>query len=213
MASVPRRKYVAPRRVARAAATRERIVSAARGLFSRNGYGATTLTAVAAEAEVAIQTVYATFGTKRAILSALIDSMEAEADMPKFLERVQATTDAVEQLALIVSLNRRLWERSVDVLEIARGASAVEPDLAGFFREGEGRRRSGQAPLVRGWARMGALKAGLDRATAGDILWTLTGPDVYRLLVVESGWSGRRYQSWLNASLGHALFGRDTGFT
>jgi len=182
-------------------------VSAARRLFSRNGYGATTLAAIAAEAEVAVQTVYATFGTKRAILSALIDSMEAQAELSRLLECLRSTTDAVKQLALIVSFNRRLWERSIDVLNVARGATAVESDLADLHREGEARRRSGQAPLVKGWKRAGALKPGLERTKAADILWALTGPDVYHLLVVGSGWSKKRYESWLNETLKQALFG------
>lgn len=209
---MPRRQYIAPRRSAQAAATRDRIVAGARRLFAQEGYGATTLTSVAEEAGVAIQTIYAAFGTKRAVLAALIDSMEAEAHLPELLTRLDAPgTKPSEQLALIVGFNRRLWERAVDVLEILRGASTSEPELADVYREGEARRRSGQASFIHGWAVAGALRPGVNERKAGDILWALSGPDMYRLLVIESGWPSRRYESWLADLLRHELFGLPAG--
>jgi hypothetical protein len=55
-------------RAERAAVTRRRIAEAARGLFATRGYGATTLRQVAVAAGVAVQTVYAVFGSKANIL-------------------------------------------------------------------------------------------------------------------------------------------------
>ncbi len=54
--------------------TRRRIVAAARVLFARDGYGATTLRGIATEAGVAVQTVYAVYGSKAGTLAALLDS-------------------------------------------------------------------------------------------------------------------------------------------
>jgi AcrR family transcriptional regulator len=51
-----------------AAATRDRIADAARRLFASTGYGTTTMDAIAAEAGVAVRTVYSAFGAKREIL-------------------------------------------------------------------------------------------------------------------------------------------------
>src|SRR6266545_4417824 len=61
-----------PRRP-KAQATRRRILDAARGLFVERGYVATTIEAIAAEAGVAVPTVYLAFGTKRALLVELLD--------------------------------------------------------------------------------------------------------------------------------------------
>ena len=60
------------RRAQKALATRRRILEAAETLFTRDGYAATTITAIAGQADVAVQTVYAVFGTKRAVLSKLL---------------------------------------------------------------------------------------------------------------------------------------------
>ena len=64
----PRRHYDSPRRRAQADATRRDILAAAQRLFERQGYGATTMAAIAAEAGVALKTVYLAFETKAGVL-------------------------------------------------------------------------------------------------------------------------------------------------
>src|SRR3954468_24645000 len=66
-----RRRYDSPRRREQAAATRLEILTAAQRLFERDGYAATTMAAVAAEARVALKTVYVAFETKSGVLRAL----------------------------------------------------------------------------------------------------------------------------------------------
>jgi hypothetical protein len=47
----------------------------------------------------------------------------------------------------------------------------------------------------------GGLRPGLDRDRARDAIWTLISPDVYRMLVVERGWSHGDYERWLADTL------------
>src|SRR3954468_3057568 len=65
------RRYDSPRRRAQAEATRREILEAAERLFVRDGYPATTMAAIAAEAGVALKTVYLAFETKSGLLRAL----------------------------------------------------------------------------------------------------------------------------------------------
>ena len=65
------RRYNSPRRREQAAATRQEILEAAQRLFERQGYAATTMAAIAAEAGVALKTVYVVFETKSGLLRAL----------------------------------------------------------------------------------------------------------------------------------------------
>jgi hypothetical protein len=51
----------------------------------------------------------------------------------------------------------------------------------------------------------GSLRPELDFKTARDVLWMLTGGDVYRMLVRERGWSSQEYQDWLADALVHSL--------
>ena len=62
------------RRARKALETRRRVLDAAEALFTRDGYAATTMTAIADQADVAVQTLYAVFGNKRALLTELIDA-------------------------------------------------------------------------------------------------------------------------------------------
>ena len=66
-----KRSYNSPRRREQAAATRREILEAAQRLFERQGYAATTMAAIAAEAGVALKTVYVAFETKSGVLRAL----------------------------------------------------------------------------------------------------------------------------------------------
>ena len=69
-----KRAYVSAKRQAQARATRTTILDAALRLFSTNGYMAVTIQAVADEAGVAVQTVYAVFGNKRELLRQVLES-------------------------------------------------------------------------------------------------------------------------------------------
>jgi AcrR family transcriptional regulator len=202
-----KRRYESPKRRQQADATRRRLAASARRLFAKNGYAATTIESIARDAGVAVQTFYATYGSKRAVLFAILDEAEAEADLSGLLADLQKTaSDPRRQLRLIVDFNVRLFQRSADILEILRAAGSTDTDLASVWREGEERRRKGQAPLVREWVKRDALRPGLKEPEAADILWALSSPDIYRLFVVERRWSVARYREWLMATLEQLLF-------
>jgi AcrR family transcriptional regulator len=207
MKAVKRRRYHAPQRLQQAESTRSIIVDSGRRLFAKHGYSATTLDRIAREAGVAVQTVYAIFGSKRAILMAMLDAMDAAVDVPALVAQIRATADPREQLRLAVGVSARVFSAGYDVVDIVRGAGTADPDLASVWRDGEARRRPGQAELVRQWATTGVLRRGLSTREATDILWAMTGPDVYRLFVVENRWSLHRYQRWLTNLLEGMLLG------
>ena len=66
-----RRTYNSPRRQEQAAATRTQILASAQRLFERDGYAATSMAAVAADAGVSLKTVYVAFETKSGLLRAV----------------------------------------------------------------------------------------------------------------------------------------------
>jgi len=203
-----KRSYDSPARRRQAETTRRRLIASARKLFVQHGYDATTIDSIASDAGVAVQTFYATFGSKRTVLLAILDEIEHEADLPVLrMALEEAAADPRRQLRHIVDFNARLFSRTADVLEVVRAAGRADADLVSFGREGEERRRAGQGPLVRGWARSGALRPGLREKEAADILWALTGPDTYRLFVTERGWPVSRYSKWLLSTLEQLLFG------
>src|ERR1043166_2945362 len=77
-----KRSYDASRRREQARARRLQVVLAARDLFERDGFRATTITAIAARAGVSPETIYTGFGSKAALAKAVFDSVIAGDDEP-----------------------------------------------------------------------------------------------------------------------------------
>jgi TetR/AcrR family transcriptional regulator, regulator of cefoperazone and chloramphenicol sensitivity len=210
--SSPKRSYDSAKRRESAQQTRLRIAQSARTLFAQLGYGATSIEAIAKHAGVAVPTFYATYGSKRALLFALLDAADAQANVVALQDSLRGVAaDPRRQLSLIVSFNRRLYQQSADLIEVARSAGAMEPDLAALWVEGEQRRLRGVAPVVRSWAAAGALRESLSERDALDILWSLLGADNYRLFVSERGWPPDKYEKWLKATLKILLFRKAPG--
>ena len=133
----PRRSYHSPRRQQQAAATRQAILEAAQRLFERRGYPATTMEQVAAEAGVALKTVYLAFTTKSGLLRALWDlrlkgdqAEAAVAERPWYREVVEEP-DPERQLRGNARNARLVKERIAGVLKILRSAAPVDSSTAG----------------------------------------------------------------------------------
>src|SRR2546423_40275 len=70
MATGVKRRYESPRRREQAAATRRQILDAAQRLFEQQGYAATPMSAIAAEAGVGLKTVYVAVQTQSGVFRA-----------------------------------------------------------------------------------------------------------------------------------------------
>jgi len=199
---LPKRPYNSAKRRQSAERTRLRIAQSGRALFAQLGYQATSIEAIANHAGVAVPTFYATYGSKRALLFALLDAADALANVVALQDSIREAAAAPRrQLSLLVSFSRRFYQQSADLIEVARSAGTMEPDLAALWVEGEQRRLRGLAPIVRSWAAAGVLRKPLSERDALDILWSLMGADNYRLFVAERGWPPQRYEKWLAATL------------
>ena len=186
-------------RAERAAVTRRRIAEAARALFSQQGYGATTLVAVAAEAGVAVQTAYAVYGSKAGILRALRESVlrqpEAEA---LFVAGMEAPRGG-QTLELFARSIRMRWEHGRDIVAIHEDAASTDPTLRPEVEAVLATRRAGIGRLSRRLE--GDLAPGLDVGRATAILDALTLPAVYGELVDVQGWTPDEYERWLATTL------------
>ena len=196
----PNRRYHSPRRSQQAEATRQAIVKAARKLFAEHGYQATTLQAVARKAEVSVPTLYAAFGSKAAILSALVKSAGADEEIRSVAEAVFAEPDPRLQLRLAARVIRSIHERDADISDLLWQAGGGDPDLADAWRQSHHQQLVRQGELMEVLAGKQALKAGLPSEMATEIHWAVSSPEVYRLLVRERGWPPSRYENWLAES-------------
>jgi AcrR family transcriptional regulator len=186
-------------RAERAAATRRRILGAARRLFAERGYGATTLVAVARESRVAVQTVYAVFGSKAGILRALREDLVGQPEAEALYQAALAASGAGEALALFARSIRTRWQAGADIVAIHADAAASDASLRREVEAVLARRRAGIVRLVEGL--VPDLRDGLGVAGAAAIADALTLPEVYMALVRDGGWSDDAYEQWLAATL------------
>ncbi len=209
-----KRKYHSPRRQEQARLTRQNILESARRLFAARGYAATTLPAIAREAAVSMPTITAVFGTKGALLDALI-KLEVRGDVAETVmaerpwwREMLAEPDPKHQLRLHASTIRRIHERSAEVYEIVRGAATADPELAALLRQRGASRLRDLRTVAESLAEKQALAPGTTVDQATDLLWALGAAEMYRLLVVERGWPPDRYEEWLTSMLIHSLLGQ-----
>jgi AcrR family transcriptional regulator len=210
----PKRKYDSRLRRAQAANTRHSILTAAQMLFERDGYVATTMDAIAAEAGVALKTVYLAFATKSGLLRSLWDLLlkgdtdEAPvATRPWYVELLEEP-DAIRKVELIAHNSCMVKRRIGRLLGVIRSAAEVDPDGAALWQLIQTDFYENQRALVESLAGRGGLRDGLDPGTAADILWTLNHPDVWLLLVGQRKWTPDQFEAWFADTLHAQLIGR-----
>ncbi|WP_231618914.1 TetR/AcrR family transcriptional regulator [Nonomuraea sp. SBT364] len=200
-----RRRYDSLRRTTQALETRAAIAEAARGLFLARGWAQTTVRDVAREAGVSVPTVYSTYGNKVGLARALADSADLSGDAPRMLAELEdPSADPARQLRAMAGFDRRLYERAGDIIGLLREAGRTEPGLAEVYRDGRRRGDETRVQVFSSWP-AGALRAGLDVATAVDVYAALCTIDVYATLTTERGWSPDRVERWWGDALAREL--------
>ncbi|MBN2499896.1 MAG: TetR/AcrR family transcriptional regulator [Anaerolineales bacterium] len=202
-----KRAYNSSRRKAQARQTRRQIVEAARTLFSAFGYSGATVEAIAQEAGVAVETVYASFGNKRNILSRLIDvSLVGDDEPTPFLQRqgplaVQQEKDQNQQIQLFAGQMVEIMGRVAPLFEVMRAAAKSEPDIAEMLQRILDERVEGLKFFAAALLSNGPLQDELSLDDASEIIWAISSGEVYTLLVVDRGWPVEKYKQWLANTL------------
>ncbi|GAA1929437.1 TetR/AcrR family transcriptional regulator [Nocardioides marmoribigeumensis] len=203
------RPYSSAVRDEQAARTRVRIVQAADDLFREQGYARTTMKQVAQRAGVARDTVHAVFGTKAALIPAIVDlrlvpdeSVLNVADTPEG-RAVADEPDPARQLELFADFITRLNVALRPVVEMMRGAAAAEPAVAETLAMLERNRLANMERYVGWFAAHGTLR--MSKEEAARTMFAIVSPDVGRMLCDELGWSREQHASWVADVLGRAL--------
>jgi AcrR family transcriptional regulator len=210
VSDVKPRTYKSPLRQRQAAANRAAILTAARDLFLRQGYGATSIDQIAAAAGVSKPTVFSSVGNKVEVLKVVRDVAMAGDDDPVPVVRrpsVQNVIDSPDLAGAVAAMTGHMLavnRRSAGINDVLRGAADSDPDLRALWNASEDQRLVG----ARFFVDILAGKAGLavSRERAIDILWLLMAGDLYQRLVVERGWSEEIYQRWLGDTITAQLF-------
>lgn len=189
------------RRAVQAAETQQLILNAALKLFISKGYGAASIVDIAAEAGVAVPTVYTSVGPKPQLLRRLIDWVDEQADIPALAAELMASDDPARVLRLQVTIARQLSERCGDILAALASAAQVDEDLARTYTEGRSRHIQGSCNTAELLEQLGGLRPGLPAERAAAMLGTLTLPVVWATLTRDYGWTFDDAEAWIRATL------------
>lgn len=183
------------------------MIVAATHLFTEQGYAATTIRSVAARAEISPETVYAAFGTKRRLLSAVLDVAIVGDDEPlplmerRWVQELRNEPDPRKRLHILARNGSHILRRISPIYEVLRGAAVVDPELSSLWAGYSAQRFAGQRELVTVVGAGGVLREGLTVGEAADILFVVGSPETYRLLTVDRGWSPNHFTRWYEETL------------
>jgi len=202
---------------ARTRLARRAVVETARSLFLERGYAATTIDAISDRSDVPPATVYRLFSGKLGILTAVLDTSIAGDDeglAPQDRPEVAvllAESDPRKQLAGFARINIGINTRSADVYRILVSAAGSDAEAADLLAQYVRRRDAGQGQIAGLLAREEALRPDLTEREAADVIHALMSPELYRMLVIERGWTPGRYEKWLAETLAAQLLAPPAG--
>jgi AcrR family transcriptional regulator len=190
--------------------TQRVIVEAAARLFVEHGYHGTSIGKIAAEAGVAVQTIYNSVGVKRDILSRVLDfaaaGERAPVPVPQFMaDQAEREADPRQIVVQLVEFWKGAVPRTAPVFRVIREAAAVDADAAALERARAAQRLRNYTTAARLLAERGALHRALTIDQAAATIFAIGHPDTYRTLVLEGDWDDDRWASWVQVTLEAAL--------
>ena len=202
-----KRNYDSSRRRRQAQQNYDEVLEVARRRLLADGYAATTVASVAAEAKVSVETVYKSFGSKSGLVAAIWErglAGRGQIPAPERSDRMQATVgDPREIIRNWGELTTEVAPEAAPILLLIRSAAATDPDMAQLLAQTDHQRLQRMRRNAR--ALDGHLKPGLTQARAAEIMWLYSSPDLYDLLVVRRGWTIHSYGQFVTDSLTSAL--------
>jgi AcrR family transcriptional regulator len=200
---------MANRREVAAAETRREILRTARRLFAERGFASTSVQQIAEESGVAVQTIYSSIGSKAALVLALNDLIDEEADVAGLAAELPEETDPGRLIAKGVHLTRQLNERCGDLIQVLLSAEPSEPEAAAVVADGMRRHERGASRIAQQLAARGALGADTTPERACAVFSMMTSPASWRQLTYRGGWTFDEAEAWLTSSLARLLLKRN----
>jgi AcrR family transcriptional regulator len=198
-----RRAYDSTARREGARSRQRAILESARHLFAKHGYAATSMPAIAKHAHVALDTIYASIGTKPKLLRLLIESAlsgedeAVEAERRDYVRAIRKEVDAVAKLRIYAKAIGTIQLRLAPILQVLTAAAPTDPDLAELWAEIATRRAANMLEFAKDLKATGRLRPDLSVEMTADIIWSMNAPEYYLLLVGQRGWSSEQFAAYL----------------
>jgi AcrR family transcriptional regulator len=159
---------------------------------------------VARAAGVAVETLYSHYPSKRALLDAVVDQAAAGDDAPVALaERPEFLAIGrgrrADRIAAAASITTAINARTAPFARLIRDAAVGDPEIADVLRATRERQRADVA------AGVGLVLGRAPTDTERDGVWAIVSPEMFLLLVHETGWPVESYERWLAETLAGVL--------
>lgn len=200
---VGKRRYNAPRRAAQAADTRHAVLDAARRLFVRNGYAATTVSEIATDAGVSVDTVYASIGRKPVLLRELVETALSGTDQAipaqqrEYVRAIGEARSAEDKIAIYADALAAIQQRLAPIFLALRDAATTDESCARVWAEIGDRRAANMRQFAADLRSTGQLREDLSDDEVADILWSMNATEYWVLLVGERRWTAERFRDWI----------------
>lgn len=172
-------------------------------MFAESGYAGTSITAIAARAGVAVDTVYAAAGRKPALLRELVETSISGTDHPvpalqrDYVRRVREAVTAREKLGIYAAAVADIGVRMAPVHRALAEAAVTDTDCAALRAEISARRAANMRLLAADLRATGELRPDLTDDEVADVVWSMNSAEYRALLVGERGWTAERFGTWL----------------
>ena len=202
-----KRQYDSSSRQKQAHRNQKAVLDAAERRFLADGFGATTIAAVAGEAGVSVETIYKTFGNKASLVAAIHQrGLAGRGPVPAPERSDQMQTREADPRQIIRNWGRLTTEVAplvCPILLLIRSAAATDPDMARLLTKTDHQRL--QRMTHNAHSLKGHLRPGITQSAAAEVLWTYSSPDLYDLLIARRHWPLPRYGRFIADSMIAAL--------
>jgi AcrR family transcriptional regulator len=186
-------------------------VSAAAALFVKEGFGRTTVDAIAEEAGVSRKTVFAAVGGKVELLKLALDWAIAGDDEPIAVSdrpevgRLKQERDPDALLRGYAHMVTTIGSRVAGLSRALTVAAGIDSEARKLWETSQSQRHFGARSVVEGLDALGGLRKGLEPDEAADLVWVHNDPALYHRLVIERRWAKKRFEEWLYRTLRQQL--------
>jgi AcrR family transcriptional regulator len=185
--------------------TREAIVAAAARLWQEKGLHAAGLEEVAAAAGVTRRTIYLHFGGKVGLLFAVTDEAERAAGLPELVARLRQARTPEEVFERLADIQVQYMPLIYESMRLVHAARREESAADALWKARMSRRRAMARLLAARIQESGRLDPRLTVDDAVMLILVLIAPQMYEYLVVDGGWSLKRYRGHVIRLLSRAL--------
>jgi len=197
------RPYNAPRRAQAAAQTREAVLRAAKARFEDAGWVGTTIAAVASDANVSPKTIEASFGTKSALLAAVVDyAIRGDVDPRPMLSRAAVDAerdapDAATMLDLHAHRSAAIAARAARIASVVETAAGGDARVAELWARMTGNLQFGVGKAAEILLTKPGVRPGLTRNEAEESFLVAMNWDTYRALTGMRGMTPQGFEDWM----------------